>query len=193
MIQFYPCPLAAKVSLITKICLLFSDTLSHKWLPWNYSLLSKCTSMSWSFTNHLASLWVSRGGWKFVWIHEQMGMCGRNVRFEKWRKISKGRDDCTQGWRHTELAKKVCPSLRDSHPGPEADSRNLGHTFWANSVLDPFKNVKRSYFFLLASPKIHVSAPFLLWMLNLPLMYWQVKKYPWKAKHQGVDGVFLQQ
>ena len=29
----------------------------------------------------------------------------------------------------TELAKKLCPRLRDSPPRPEAESRNLGHTF----------------------------------------------------------------
>ena len=27
-----------------------------------------------------------------------------------------------------------CPRLRDSPPGPEAESRNLGHTYLANSV-----------------------------------------------------------
>ena len=35
---------------------------------------------------------------------------------------------------HTELAKKVCPRLRDSPACTVARSRNLGQTFLANSV-----------------------------------------------------------
>ena len=41
---------------------------------------------------------------------------------------------------NTEMAKKVCPRLRELAPQSEAGSRNVGHTFLANAVVF-FKNI----------------------------------------------------